>query len=223
MSARDAIMGKLRKTLGAGADDATRRETVAKRLAKPPKGIVPERGQGSDAHKVKLFCQMAEAVAASVTRVRSPERVPKIVSDYLRSRNLPASVRMGADRRLKAMPWDKLKSLELKSGPSDGFDEVGVSHAFAGIAETGTVALLSGKDNPSTVNFLPEHHIVVIDARDIAGDLETVLSSLRRKFGKGRMPRTVNFVTGPSRSGDIEQKIILGAHGPRALHLIVVG
>lgn len=223
MSGRDAILGKLRQTLGADTNDATRREAVERRLAKPPRGIVPERGQGSDAQKVKLFCQMAEAVSASVTRVRSAERVPRVVSDYLRAKNLPASVRMGTDRRLKAMPWDKLKALDVKSGPSDGFDEVGVSHAFAGIAETGTVALLSGKDNPSTVNFLPEHHIVVVDVKDIAGDLETVLTGLRRKFGKGRMPRTLNLVTGPSRSGDIEQKIILGAHGPRALHLIVVG
>jgi L-lactate dehydrogenase complex protein LldG len=70
---------------------------------------------------------------------------------------------------------------------------------------------------------LPEHHIVVVNASDIAGDLETVLARVRKAHGKGSMPRTLNLVTGPSRSGDIEQKIILGAHGPRALHLIVVG
>jgi L-lactate dehydrogenase complex protein LldG len=98
-----------------------------------------------------------------------------------------------------------------------------VSHAFGGIAETGTLVMTSGKDNPSTINFLPEHHIVVINAKDVDGDMETVLAKVRKKFGKGVMPRTLNFITGPSRSGDIEQKIILGAHGPRALHIIVVG
>ena len=91
------------------------------------------------------------------------------------------------------------------------------------MAETGTLVLHSGRENPTTVNFLPEHHIVVVDSRDVEGDLEAVLAKLRKKFGRGVMPRTVNLITGPSRSGDVEQKIVLGAHGPRALHLIVVG
>ena len=83
--------------------------------------------------------------------------------------------------------------------------------------------MVSGKDNPTTINFLPEHHIVVVDAADIDGDLEAVLAKIRKSYGKGKMPRTLNLISGPSRSGDVEQKIILGAHGPRALHIIVVG
>ena len=90
-------------------------------------------------------------------------------------------------------------------------------------AETGTIVMLSGHENPTTINFLPEHHIVVVDAGAIQGDLETVLADIRTHYGKGNMPRTVNLISGPSRSGDIEQKLVLGAHGPRALHLIVVG
>ena len=110
-----------------------------------------------------------------------------------------------------------------RRGASDGNDEVGFSHATAAIAETGTLVMVSGSDNPTTINFLPEHHIVVVDAADIAGDLEAVLAKIRTRYGKGKMPRTVNLISGPSRSGDVEQKIILGAHGPRALHIIVVG
>ncbi len=155
--------------------------------------------------------------------MKKADDVPRAVASYLREKNLPASVRMGADARLGAMPWDAQRALEVKSGASDGDDEAGVSFAAAGIAETGTIVLPSGPDNPTTINFLPEHHIVVVDAADIAGDMETVLARIRERFGKGQMPRTLNFVTGPSRSGDIEQKLLLGAHGPRALHLIVVG
>ncbi len=166
---------------------------------------------------------MAEKLAASVQRVRSQDAVPKAVATYLRSRNLPASFRMGEDKRLAAMPWDKQRALQIRKGPSDGDDEVGLSHATTAVAETGTLLLTSGKGNPTTLNFLPEHHIVVVDAADIEGDLEAALARIRRSFGKGKMPRTVNLISGPSRSGDIEQKIILGAHGPRALHLIVVG
>ena len=222
MIARDAILAKVRRSLtGSGAVEA-RRAAVEARLSGAPAGIVPARGQLEGEARVALFAQMAEKVSASVRHVKSRDHVPAAVTDYLRSKNLPAAVRMGADARLAAMPWARQRSLEVRSGPSDGDDEVAVSHALGGIAETGTLVLHSGDDNPTTLNFLPEHHIVVIDAKDVEGDMETVIETVRRRFGKGRMPRTLNFVTGPSRSGDIEQKLLLGAHGPRALHILVV-
>jgi L-lactate dehydrogenase complex protein LldG len=98
-----------------------------------------------------------------------------------------------------------------------------VSHAFAAVAETGTLVLTSGADNPTTLNFLPDVHIVVVGARDFASDFESALARLRGRFGAGTMPRAVNMITGPSRSADIEQTLILGAHGPRKLHVMVVG
>ena len=171
---------------------------------------------------MQIFCAEAEAVHATVKKVRGPDAVPAAITSYLRAKNLPADIRMGADSRLRQMPWERQKALTVRSGASDGDDLTGVSHAYAAIAETGTVVLHSGADNPTTVNFLPEHHIVVVAARDIVGDLETALGKIRRKFGRGEMPRTLNMITGPSRSGDIEQKLLLGAHGPRSLHLIVV-
>ena len=221
MSGRDVILSRIRASLGP-TDDVARRKAVEARLARPVKGVVPARGQLEPDVRVALFRQKAAEAAATVETVRSGADVPKAIAAWLRARNLPASVRIGSDKRLAAMPWDKQRALELRRGPSDGDDETGVSHAFGGIAETGTLVMTSGPENPSTINFLPENHIVVLDARDVDGDLETVMARIRRKFGRGKMPRTVNFITGPSRSGDIEQKIILGAHGPRALHIIVV-
>jgi L-lactate dehydrogenase complex protein LldG len=223
MSARDAILGKVRRALGADAEAVTRLPAVEKRLARPLPGIVPARGQADGAGRTRIFCAEAEAVHAAVTRVKGPEAVPAAVAAYLRAQNLPAEIRMGADPRLKAMPWERQKALTIRTGASDGDDLTGVSHAYAGIAETGTVVLHSGPDNPTSINFLPEHHVVVVAASDIVGDLETALTMVRRKFGRGEMPRTLNMITGPSRSGDIEQKLLLGAHGPRSLHLIVVG
>ena len=222
MSGREAILNRVRAALGASGDASARRVAVEARLSQARPGVIPARGQLDAEGRAALFCAMAEKVAASVRRVKSGADVPRAVSDYLRSKNLPASLRIGADERLAAMPWDKQRALQVRLGPSDGEDEVAVSHAFGGVAETATVVLHSGGDNPTTLNFLPDHHIVVVDARDIAGDLETVLARVREKFGKGGMPRTLNLITGPSRSGDIEQKLLLGAHGPRALHLIVV-
>jgi len=132
-------------------------------------------------------------------------------------------VKRGADQRLAALPWERERTLDVSSGPSDGKDLVAVSHAFGAVAESGTLMLISGPDNPTTLNFLPDSHIVVLDAKDVAGDYETLWRRLREKFGDGTMPRTINLITGPSRSADIEQTLILGAHGPRRLHVMVVG
>ncbi len=224
MSSRDAILTRIRNTLHASdAEDDPRKVAVSARINFPPRGVIPARGQlGHDA-QIKLFRKMAVAAAASVDRAKSPKDVPKLVSAYLRKANLAARVKMGGDKRLRAIPWFDERALHVTIGPSDGSDEVTVSHAMAGIAESGTLALTSGRDNPTTLNLLPEHHIVIVDADDITGDMETMLDRLRDRYGKGEMPRTLNFVTGPSRSADIEQTLLLGAHGPRALHIIIVG
>lgn len=222
MNAKDAILSRLRSALQVSGDDKARKAAVADRLKSAPNGIIPARGQLAPKQQLDLFVTAAQKYSATVVHLKSTKDVPAAVSEYLRSRNLPARIRMGDDKRLGAMPWEKQNNLEIKSGASDGADETGLSHAFGGIAETGTLMLVSGPDNPTTLNFLPENHIVVLDAATVKGDLETLMADLRATCGKGVMPRTVNLVTGPSRSGDIEQTIILGAHGPRALHVIVV-
>lgn len=225
MNARDAIYSKIRRSLGVTGAEPARHAVVDDRLAQAPPGLIPRRGQRLDRDdRIELFAEMARAAQASVVRVGGSEEVPQAVCDYLRSRNLPQKVRMGSDPRLAGMPFaDRTPGLEIARGPSDGNDLAALSHAFAGVAETGTLVLHSGADNPTTLNFLPDDHIVVVDATDIAGDMETVWGKLRDRFGKGAMPRILNMITGPSRSGDIEQKLLLGAHGPRALHIVVVG
>ena len=223
MDAKSNVLSRLRSALQVSGDDSARKAAVAARLKSAPNGVIPARAQLPAKGQIELFVAMADKFSATVARVKSGKDVPEAVSDYLRSKNLSPRAAIGKDIRLAGMPWAKQKNLELKTGPSDGSDETGISHAFAAIAETGTLVMTSGADNPTTLNFLPENHIVVLDAASIRGDLETIMAEIRKAYGKGVMPRTVNFITGPSRSGDIEQKILLGAHGPRALHIVVVG
>ena len=221
MSSRDTILASIRRSLHVQGDERIRQSIVEERLERAPKGIIPTRGQLDAPGKLALFCEKAEGVQASVKRVASAAEIPAAVADYLRENNLPAAARMGDDPRLAGLPW-KDTALDVTVGRSNGLDLTGVSHAEAGVAETGTLVLTSGHENPTTLNFLPDNHIVVLQASDIAGDLETIWGRIRKKYGKGEMPRTVNCITGPSRSGDIEQTILLGAHGPRNLHIIVV-
>lgn len=222
MSARDTILSKIRLATLDKVDDSPRRAAVSERLRTHPAGIVPARGQIERDARLALFVEKAEYVSASVVRVATSADVPSAVADYLRSKNLPQAIRRGEDPRLAALPFDGEPQLAVTVGPSDGHDLAGLSQALAGVAETGTVVLTSGRDNPTTLNFLPEHHLVVVSAEDVVGDYETVWARVRSIWGAGEMPRALNMITGPSRSGDIEQTILLGAHGPRSLHLIVV-
>jgi L-lactate dehydrogenase complex protein LldG len=223
VSSREEILGRVRRSLGVTAGDVTRRAAVTDRLQRSPRGVVPARGQLEPEARVRLFMDKVTAAQASVERLATLAEVAGAVADYLRRHNLPQAVRTGDDPLLAGVDWSSVPQLEVSRGRSDGNDLACLSHAFAGIAETGTLALLSGSDNPTTLNFLPDHHLVVIPADAVVGDLESVWTRLRADYGAGAMPRTVNLVTGPSRSADIEQTLLLGAHGPRSLHVIVVG
>ena len=222
-NARDAMFGRIRRALGASGDEADRRETVAMRLGAHARNLVPTRSDIDADARVNLFRVEAEAVQTTVDDAASLADVPELVADYLRLHNLPPRLRHGEDATLSGLPWStRTPALQVDAGPAQPADEVSLSCAFAGVAETGTLILISGPDNPTTLNFLPETHIVVLPKSAVTGSYEDVWDSLRARFGEGEMPRTVNMITGPSRTGDIEQRIELGAHGPRRLHIILV-
>lgn len=221
MSARDLVFASIRSSLGVDGHEAPRRKEVTDRLREHPTSVIPARGHLAPDRRVALFADMVTAAAGSVTRVNAAADVPKAIAEFLRRHNLPPTVRRGEDARLAALPWEHEKTLEVTLGPSDGHQLASVSHAFGAVAETGTLVLTSGADNPTTLNFLPDNHIVVVDAKDIAADFESVFAQLRACYGERQLPRAVNMITGPSRSADIEQTLILGAHGPRRLHIII--
>ncbi len=218
---RAEILSNIRRSLGVNGAEPMRRAAVDDRLERAPRGVIPARGQLDAAGRVALFKAQAEGALATVATISDPGGIPQEVARYLRDNNLPATIRIGTDPRLAGLPWGDT-TLDVSHGPSTGNDLNAVSHAFGGVAETGTLALTSGAENPSTLNFLPDNHIVVLSAKDISGDYEGVWQKLRVAYGKGTMPRTLNYITGPSRSGDIEQTMLLGAHGPRRLHIVLV-
>jgi L-lactate dehydrogenase complex protein LldG len=223
MTSRDTLFASIRRSLGVSGTEAPRRAAVAERLAHHPVGIIPDRAQRDAPERLELFRRMVELAAGTVEEIARPDDVPAAISAFLRAHNLPSALRRGDDPRLAAMPWARERTLTVATGRSDGSDLVAVSHAFGAAAETGTLMLTSGPDNPTTLNFLPDTHIVVVHASDVAGDYESLWRRLREARRDGSMPRVVNWITGPSRSADIEQTLILGAHGPRRLHVIVVG
>jgi L-lactate dehydrogenase complex protein LldG len=220
-TARDTMLASIRASLGVTGQEATRRKEVGDRLNEHPRGVIPARGQLPPAERLALLRAMVEAAAGTMEEIARANDVPAAVGGFLRAHNLPMAIRRGADPRLAAMPWEQERTLTVSTGTSAGNDLAAVSHAFGAVAESGTLMLTSGADNPTTLNFLPDTHVVVVAAADVTGDYETLWQQLRERLGA--MPRTVNLITGPSRSADIGQTLVLGAHGPCRLHVMVVG
>ncbi|MGE0004579.1 MAG: lactate utilization protein C [Parvibaculaceae bacterium] len=220
-SARSRILSRIRRS-ASGADETARAAAVTQRLADPRRNIVPERGRGDEAHRIAVFQRMMEGVGGTVEILDDVNDVPASVAQYLRSTNRPARIRHGSDERLASLPWHRAQTLAVEEGRAQDADTASLTHAFAGVAESGTVVQLSGAANPTTLNFLPEAHIVLLDAGDLHASYEEVWSRLREIYGEGRMPRTVNMISGPSRTADIEQTIVRPAHGPKDMHVIIV-
>jgi L-lactate dehydrogenase complex protein LldG len=214
--ARDAVLERLRRALHrhrTGADE------VRARLAAAAPGLIPARGDLGYEGRIQLFTAEAEAVHATVRRLRRYDALPDAIARYLRERNLPLQLVMASDPLLGELDWSG-SMLTARARRARDEDAVGLTLAFAAIAETGTLMLCSAPETPTTLAFLPETSIVVVAAERV---LRAYEDGLRLLYEEQRnLPRSINFVTGPSRSGDIEQTLQLGAHGPRRLHIVIV-
>lgn len=224
MSGRETILAGIRKSLRRGPLEGEALAAAEARLAGHPRHPLPKRSRDSGAAAAERFVAMAEKEFASVVRVASGNDVPRAVAEFLAANNLPTSLAAAPDPRIDAMPWDSQPLLELRRGPAGATDEVTLTHAFAGVAETGTLMMPSGAETPTTLNLLGESCIVVLRRVDVVGAYEDAWDRMRARTdgGTGFMPRNVMMVTGPSRTADIEQTIELGAHGPRRLHIVLI-
>jgi len=216
---RSVILDKIRaakKDMQATTDS----DGAHRRILDHNANLIPARGALTKKSQVSLFINEAVKVDASIARLATSEQIPDAIAQYLKELNLPAKIK--AAPRLKNLPWSATL-LKTDMGIAVESDTVGVTLAFAGVAETGTLVACSGPDTPTTLNFLPVTNIVVIEESRIYGSYEEVFQQLRRgRMPADFMPRTVNFITGPSRTADIEQTLLLGAHGPQRLHILVV-
>lgn len=166
-----------------------------------------------------LFEQQLLASAATLTTVTTLSQVPEAVGDFIGSLE-QADNRCFANGDMAQLHWSTAPALSVSAAPQDYDRAICISRGYRGIAETGSVVLLSQAGLSSASYFLPECLIVVLPRAGIIASQEALWANLRQR--SSTLPRTVNLVTGPSRTGDIEQKIVLGAHGPKQLHVIVV-
>jgi len=200
-------------------------DKAEQRLSHPTAGIIPARGNLGAEGQIKLFCEEASKVNASLARIAKRSDIPAEIGRFLGEKNLPSTIKLAPDPAVSELDWSSQPLLETSIGPAAPSDSASISHAFAGVAETGTLMFLSGPHNPTTLNYLPPTHIALVQAADICGNYEQVWTRLRAEsdaLGQEFMPRTVSMITGPSRTADIDQTLLLGIHGPLHLHIVII-
>lgn len=218
-----AILAKVRAGLKIepGAD-AARRASVEARLAGGGSHLVPERARIGADERVALFKSFLAAQATDLIEIGEAAEIPQAITGYLEARGLPLRVRTGSDPLFSGLPWREAPSLARDTGAARSDDTAALSRATAGVAETGTLVLTSGPDNPTTLALLPETHLVVLRRDAIVGGYEEAIALTAAELGSAALPHTLNLVTGASRTGDIGGRIIMGAHGPRRLAVILL-
>jgi L-lactate dehydrogenase complex protein LldG len=163
---------------------------------------------------------------STVERIADRRDIPAAVARYIDALVLPAA--LASQKSHAGVCWPELADLDwagaglaIEARPTVGGDRLGITGTFCAIAETGTMVVLAGADAPTATALLPDTHVAVVKAERIVSGMEEAFALIRSEHG--RLPRAINLISGPSRTGDIEQTIVLGAHGPFRVHIIVLG
>ncbi len=221
---REIVLSRVRTALRGpqNGDGPEGHAAAAQHMSSRNRNTIPGQASGTQSDLIAAFKTRMRRQQATVKTVAKPESVPAIVADLIKTTALSPEVRMGSDAVLNSMPWHTVSSLTCHVGPAGPSEQATISRAIAGIAETGTLVLASGPENPVTLTFLPEVHIIVIREEDIVASLEDAFDRVRALYEADRLPRTINLVSAPSRTGDIGGQLVMGAHGPRRLAILVL-
>ena len=221
-AARDAVLARARRALGKKVDRSQARaeaEAYVEAHRHGPRPTMP-------ADLVTGFIARATDMQSTVERLTDRRELPAAVARHLSALDAQADAAVPAARAGVCWPefadldW-QAAGLAIEARPTSGQDRLGITGTFCAIAETGTLVVLTGEDSPTATTLLPDTHIAVVQADRIVSGMEEAFALVRSE--RGRLPRAVNLISGPSRTGDIEQTIVLGAHGPYQVHILVLG
>jgi L-lactate dehydrogenase complex protein LldG len=215
MNARDNILGKIRAALG-------RSRPLTDTEAAPLRAILRENRRGPlptmNWEPVSRFRERCLSLSSTVDDIADLQQIPAAVKHYLTINRLPSAC--VCSPQFAGLDWAGA-GLTVEMRPSTGEDAVGITGTYCAIAETGTLMLLSGANNSMKNSLLPETHIALVSASRIQRCMEEGWDLLRREHGP--LPRQVAFVSGPSRTADIEMTLVIGIHGPYRVHVILIG
>jgi len=215
------VLSRVRNALGKSSADPHALADAHRYIAAHAAGPRPRVG----ADRVAVFVKRATDMESTVDRIADRAAIPGAVARYLGALDLPDS--LAAQRSLAGVCWPEFADLDWKSAglsidprPTRGDDRLGITGSFCAIAETGTLVFVTGAQTPTATALLPDTHVAVVAASRIVAGMEDAFALIRAELKVP--PRAVNLISGPSRTGDIEQTIVLGAHGPYRLHILVL-
>jgi L-lactate dehydrogenase complex protein LldG len=221
-AARDAVLGRVRRALGKTGDRGAAQAAADAFIDEHRHG--PRSAMPDDL--VARFLQRATDMSSTVERIADRREIPAAVARYVDALALPPA--LAAQRSHAGVCWPEFADLDwagaglaIAARPTVGDDRLGISGCFCAIAETGTLVVLSGPDTPTATTLLPDTFVAVVRADRVVSGMEEAFALIRRE--RGVLPRAVNMISGPSRTGDIEQTIVLGAHGPYREHILLLG
>jgi L-lactate utilization protein LutC len=223
-ASREAFLERVRRAVEAGnrAGSAT---------APPARGAIGYQGAGPD--PAARFCTELAAHGGQAYRVPDSETAAARVLELIQSKGARRIV-LGRGKVLARMQLaERLRAVGVEVIPVDALSteqcrdpffaaDAGISAADSLIAETGTVVLRASPEEPRSLSLLPPLHVVLAEQAQLVSDLFDVLAP-ERLGDPARLPSCVSLITGPSKTGDIELRLVTGVHGPGEVHVILLG
>jgi L-lactate dehydrogenase complex protein LldG len=220
-SARERVLGRVRAALGKPGPDATELAQAQAYIDAHARGPMP----AFDGDRISRFIKRASDMESTVARIGRREDIPAAIATYLGA--LEFAPALAFQKSLSGVCWPEFADLDwtregltVEARPTLGDDRLGITGVFCAIAETGTLVFVTGADTPTATTLLPDTHVAVVPTGRIVDTMEDAFALVRNE--RGRLPRAINLISGPSRTGDIEQTIVLGAHGPFRVHILVM-
>ncbi len=214
---REKILGGVRSAVRKDPGHLASVEDLAKYWKSRPSAPRPPVGDDL----VETFSSRIQEFASTVVRLDSLEAVPRYIAEYAGTgEDENITLVTGEDPRLENLPWDTAPEIRREVRKAERTDNIGLSQAFCAVAESGSIVLLSGKADPTSNDFLVDRHIILLAEDDIVPYHEDAWKRIREAGSS--MPRAVNFISGPSSTGDVDLTLQVGVHGPRTLHVVIV-
>ena len=217
-AARDRTLARVREALGKKLPDAQAKANAEAYVTTHRHGPRPQMPADLRAR----FIERARDMSSTVESIAAMSEAPQAIARYLDT----LAPEIGQSRtgvcwpEFATLDWSTA-GLSIASRPTLGDDLLGITGCFCAIAETGTIVITSSATTPTATALLPDTHVAIVRTERIVSGMEEAFALIRAE--QGATPRALNLISGPSRTGDIEQTIVLGAHGPFRVHLLVIG
>lgn len=212
------VLDDIRAALGGNVKG--RRAEVAEWMTRRQPGPLPAQAKLDAESVFEAFDSRARGASCTVERVHTAHEAIASLGAVLQRWDVAPRLVAAPDPLLRSW-FGSARSFDVRFGGPAPHDTVGVVLPVAAIAETGTLVLRSAVTSPTALAFLPDYLVAIVPRSRIVVTYEAGLERAIAEGG-GSMPRCINLITGPSRTADIEEILLLGAHGPRTVHILVI-